>query len=200
MELLMLSKPAIFAEKIFYYESAIESPHELVYAIEASDELLLDSSLISSWHTWSASNDSYVFGKRKTTNEEKFDSASESVKLIYSLLKNTLSDYGTDYANSLGIKLGTQMPISISKYFTGASMGVHTDSSPNPTTEHISAVLYLNDDYSGGEIAFPEQGVVIKPSAGSLVIFPSTPPFFHESREIISGTKYMSPAFWHLLD
>jgi Rps23 Pro-64 3,4-dihydroxylase Tpa1-like proline 4-hydroxylase len=195
----MLSKPLIFAEKIFYYESALENPHELIYAIEFLDDSLSHDSLISSWHTWSASNNSYVFGKRKTTDEEKFDSASESIRLIYSLLKNTLSSYGEDYAKSLGISLGAQMPISISKYFTGASMGVHTDSSPNPTTEHISAVLYLNDDYSGGEISFPDQDVLIKPRAGSLIIFPSTPPFFHESKEITKGTKYMSPAFWHLL-
>lgn len=192
--------PTIFAEKIFYYESVIRDPYELVYAIESSDEYLSETSLISKWHTWSASNDSYVFGKRKTTNEDDFDSAPEKVKLAYLLLKNTLSKYGEDYAKSIGVKLGTQMPISISKYFTGASMGPHTDSSPNPTTEHISAVLYLNDSYAGGELNFPEQGVSIKPKAGSIVIFPSTPPFFHESKEIKNGTKYMSPAFWHLLD
>jgi hypothetical protein len=191
--------PTVFAEKIFYYESVIKDPHELVYAIESSDEYLSDTSLISNWHTWSSSDDSYVFGKRKATNEDKFDAAPEKVKLVYLLLKDTLSKYGEDYAKSIGVILGTQMPISISKYFTGTSMGPHTDSSPNPTTEHISAVLYLNDNYSGGEIAFPDHGVVIKPTAGSLIMFPSTPPFFHESREITNGTKYMSPAFWHLL-
>jgi hypothetical protein len=196
----MSSKPVVFAEKIFYYESVIEDPKGLVDAIELSNDDLSETSLISNWHSWSSSNGSYVFGERKITNPDAFISAAENVKLIFSLLKDTLLEYGQDYANTLGVSLGSQMPISISKYFTGASMGPHTDSSPNPTTEHISAVLYLNDDYSGGEIAFPDQGIVIKPTAGSLVIFPSIPPFFHESREITSGTKYMSPAFWHLLD
>jgi hypothetical protein len=195
----MLSKPVVFAEKIFYYESVIKDPKGLVEAIELSNNGLSEDSLISSWHSWSSSNGSYVFGERKTTNLDAYISAAENVKLVFSLLRDTLSEYGQDYANTLGINLGTQMPISISKYFAGASMGPHTDSSPHPTTENISAVLYLNDDYSGGEIAFPDQGVVIKPSAGSLVIFPSIPPFFHESREITGGTKYMSPAFWHLL-
>jgi Rps23 Pro-64 3,4-dihydroxylase Tpa1-like proline 4-hydroxylase len=196
----MSSKPVVFAEKIFYYESVIEDPKGLVDAIELSNDDLSETSLISNWHSWSSSNGSYVFGERKITNPDAFISAAENVKLIFSLLKDTLLEYGQDYANTLGVSLGSQMPISISKYFTGASMGPHTDSSPNPTTEHISAVLYLNDDYSGGEIAFPDQNIVIKPTAGSLVIFPSIPPFFHESREITSGTKYMSPAFWHLLD
>jgi hypothetical protein len=194
----MLSKPTVFADKIFYYESVLDNPQALIDAIESSNEGLSKTSLISDWHTWSSSNGSYVFGERKTTNYEAFEAAPKDIKLIFSLVKNILSNYGQDYANALGINIGNQMPISISKYFTGASMGPHTDSSPNPTTEHVSAVLYLNDDYSGGEIAFPDQGVVIKPTAGSLVIFPSVPPFFHESKEITSGTKYMSPAFWHL--
>jgi hypothetical protein len=196
----MLSKPTIFAEKIFYYESILDNPYQVIDNIESSDSQLSDRSLITSWHTWSSSDGSYVFGQRKSTNAESFLEATEQVKDLYLLLDNLLSTYGEDYANQLQLNLGEKKAISISKYFTGASMGRHTDSSPNPTTENISAVLYLNDDYLGGEIAFPDQEVVIKPTAGSLVIFPSTPPFFHESREITGGTKYMSPAFWHLLD
>jgi Rps23 Pro-64 3,4-dihydroxylase Tpa1-like proline 4-hydroxylase len=194
----MLSKPTIFAERIFYYESVIDNPYDVVDDIESLDEELSDKSLVTNWHTWSSSDGSYVFGKRKSTNYESFSEASDNVKKLYLLIDNLLSEYGEDYANKLKVNLGEKKAISISKYFTGSSMGKHTDSSPNPTIENISAVLYLNDDYSGGEIAFPDQGVVIKPTAGSLVIFPSIPPFFHESREITSGTKYMSPAFWHL--
>jgi predicted 2-oxoglutarate/Fe(II)-dependent dioxygenase YbiX len=193
-----LQTPKIFAEKIFYYESVISIPTELVYLIESTDGELSDSSLISKWHTWTSSDDSYVFGKRKKTEISAYDSASPKVRNAYDILVKALSDYGADYANSLGIELGTQKAISISKYFTGTSMGKHVDSSPEPTTENISAVLYLNDNYSGGEISFPDQGITIKPSAGSLVIFPSTAPFYHESMPIVNGVKYMSPAFWHL--
>lgn len=193
-----LQSPKVFAEKIFYYESIIPIPTELVYLIESTDDELSDDSLISKWHTWTSSDDSYIFGKRKRTNASEYDSASQKVRNAYDILVKTLSDYGTDYANSLGIELGTQKAISISKYFTGASMGKHADSAPSPTTENISAVLYLNDNYSGGEINFPDQDVKIKPSAGSIVIFPSTPPFYHESLPIVNGVKYMSPAFWHL--
>lgn len=190
---------SIFADKIFYYEKAISDPNKLVNLIESTDSLTSENYLISSWYTWTASGDTYVFGQRKTTELEHYDSAHESVAYIYDVLNNNLSAYGNHYAHKLGINLGVKMPISISKYFVGASMGPHTDSGPVPTTENISAVLYLNDDYEGGEINFPEQGIKIKPLAGSLVIFPSTPPFFHESLPIVSGTKYMSPAFWHLL-
>lgn len=191
---------SIFADRIFYYENVISDPEKLIDLIESTDSITSEKSLISSWHTWTASNDTYVFGKRKTTNLDYSGEPDASITSIYEILDSTLSAYGNHYAYKLGINLGIKMPISISKYFVGASMGPHTDSSPNPTTENVSAVLYLNDDYVGGELNFPEQGVKIKPSAGSLVVFPSTPPFFHESLPIVSGTKYMSPAFWHLFD
>lgn len=189
----------IYSDKIFYYQNVLSDPAGLVNRIESTDAKLSDSTLISSWHTWTASGDTYVFGQRKTTELDYYSSADDDVVDLYNILENTLSTYGNNYANKLGIEIGIKMPISISKYFVGASMGPHTDSGPEPKTENISAVLYLNDDYQGGEINFPEQRVKIKPSAGSIIIFPSTPPFFHESMPIISGTKYMSPAFWHLL-
>jgi hypothetical protein len=192
-----IKSPQIFSGQIFYYESVIEDTEALINSIEFSDKGLSKSSLISSWQPWSASNDNYTFGEKKGVNPEATPTASAEVISIYNILKNTLEAYGQDYASSLGLDLGSQMPISISKYFTGSSMGPHTDSSPNPTTENISAVFYLNDDYVGGELRFPQQGVIIKPKAGSIVVFPSTPPFYHESLLITGGTKYISPDFWH---
>jgi hypothetical protein len=196
----MLKEPKIFSDKIFYYESVIKDTTELLYLIESTDSDLSDFGLLSSWHSWVASGDSYVFGQRKTTDFSMYNEASEKVKAVYDLLKDTLSVYGKDYSEKLNIPLGVQMPISISKYFTGSSMGPHVDSGPNPTTENVSAVLYLNDNYSGGEINFKDQNIRIKPTAGSIVIFPSVEPFYHESMPILNGTKYMSPAFWHLSD
>jgi predicted 2-oxoglutarate/Fe(II)-dependent dioxygenase YbiX len=60
----------------------------------------------------------------------------------------------------------------------------------------MSAVIYLNDDYEGGELRFPEQDVMIKPEAGSVIVFPSVEPFYHQSMPLKTGTKYMVPAFW----
>jgi hypothetical protein len=37
---------------------------------------------------------------------------------------------------------------------------------------------------------------MIKPEAGSIIVFPSADPYLHESKEITSGIKYMSPGFW----
>jgi predicted 2-oxoglutarate/Fe(II)-dependent dioxygenase YbiX len=54
----------------------------------------------------------------------------------------------------------------------------------------ISAVGYLNDDYEGGELYFPRQDIVVKPTKGSIVLFPSNFTHIHESRDVMRGTKY----------
>jgi predicted 2-oxoglutarate/Fe(II)-dependent dioxygenase YbiX len=92
--------------------------------------------------------------------------------------------------------------MSISMYEPHTYMGPHVDheggTSYNRTAATVSACLYLNDDYDGGEIAFPDQSITIKPKAGSLVIFPSSKPYFHASQEIHSGNKYLCQTFWSM--
>jgi len=75
-------------------------------------------------------------------------------------------------------------------------MGPHVDSYEDDTKQVLSIVLYLNDDYTGGELYFKNQDIKIKPEAGSLIAFPSTDPYFHESLTVTSGIKYISPGFW----
>lgn len=62
---------------------------------------------------------------------------------------------------------------------------------------NFSALIYINDDYEGGHIAFPAFGVDIKPKPGDLIIFPST--YRHEVTEITAGTRYTMPSFYNFL-
>lgn len=191
--------PKIFADKIYYYEDAIKSPKELVEMIELTDLNLTENDAIKKWHEWVASGDDekYVFGQQKFTDESKLHTSSEIVSLIYLTLKNALTKVGKDYAKKNGINYIDPAPISISKYISGAEMGPHVDYHGEPNLEPImSAVMYLNDDMEGGEIHFTEFDIVIKPKAGSIVVFPSVEPFYHRSTPVKSGVKYMSPAFW----
>ncbi len=54
----------------------------------------------------------------------------------------------------------------------------------------FSMLIYLNDDYEGGELSFPWLQYQYRPKAGDLVFFPSNHVFSHESLPIRSGTKY----------
>lgn len=80
------------------------------------------------------------------------------------------------------------------KWETGKKMDLHTDDFGIPKY-HISAILYLNDDYDGGEIIFPTHDLTIKPKRGDLVMFPGNKSYPHLVSEIRTGTRYTVPVW-----
>ena len=64
----------------------------------------------------------------------------------------------------------------------------------------LAGLFYFNDDYEGGELFFPVQGIEIKPNAGSAYFFPGDMHYIHGVRPIISGNRYTSPFFWNILE
>jgi hypothetical protein len=59
----------------------------------------------------------------------------------------------------------------------------------------VSAVVYLNDGFSGGDLVFPKAGYRYKPRAGSCVIFPSNLPYSHYVDSVLEGER-LSLAIW----
>lgn len=60
----------------------------------------------------------------------------------------------------------------------------------------IGTVFYLNDDFVGGEIYFPLQGITIKPKPRAAYFFPGDKNYIHGVNKVISGTRYTCPFFW----
>lgn len=57
------------------------------------------------------------------------------------------------------------------RYREGELLGEHTDNAePSDHDNIFGVVMYLNDDYEGGEISYTELGIDLKPSKGSLVV------------------------------
>jgi len=183
----------VLESKIFYYEGILENPYKILNLINLTNANLTDKDVFQKWEIWKSSSDDYIFGERKFSNPEKYSTTSGHVKELYDTLNNSLASAGKHYSETLNIPLGQQAPISISKYYAGSGMGPHTDSGP---VAHISAVLYLNDNYEGGELAFPNHNITVKPSAGSIIVFPSVEPYVHDPKEVTRGEKYISPSFW----
>lgn len=55
---------------------------------------------------------------------------------------------------------------------------------------HLSSVIYLNDDYEGGELYFPDHNLSIKPEAGDWITWPGNRWYQHGVSEITSGVRY----------
>lgn len=83
--------------------------------------------------------------------------------------------------------------IHIARFEEGYGMHEHFDSNkPND----IATLIYLNEDYEGGQIYFPDLDIFIKPQEGDLVCFPDTPDFVHGVKPIKSGTRYTAPRWF----
>jgi len=88
------------------------------------------------------------------------------------------------------------------KWRQGAYAVVHSDNSDyegtsNPFEEDkFAGVLYLNDDYEGGELYFPGHNLSIKPSAYSFFFFPGGIDNLHGVSEIKSGVRHTIMSFW----
>jgi predicted 2-oxoglutarate/Fe(II)-dependent dioxygenase YbiX len=110
-------------------------------------------------------------------------------------LQRVLHQAASRYVRRIGsLKLGSDLGFELLRYGPGQRYTEHVDSMPGSASVYgqrlLSAVLYLNDDYQGGELHFPRQGLTYNPRAGSLLLFPSNFCYPHESLPIRLGTKY----------
>jgi predicted 2-oxoglutarate/Fe(II)-dependent dioxygenase YbiX len=87
-------------------------------------------------------------------------------------------------------------PYNLLKYKSGQEYKTHYDSGTD-MGRALSAICYLNDDYEGGEIEFPEFKVKIKPEAGMLILFPSNFAYKHTAHPVTAGTKYALVTWLH---
>lgn len=202
----------ILEEKVYYYTNVIEDPAKLVEAIEKDNA--------NDWGEWAAcSGQHYVYGTDKNIVPSEGENAKNDY--IYKTLQKAFDDVARDYAKAQGIldepKLFPQYPIK--KYMAGTYMGAHFDQQEGDERLKVSFVMYLNDDYEGGEISFTiasPDGVLqnaspnpdfaeassssytfaVKPKAGSIIVFPPSPPYHHTAHLVKSGFKYMVPQHW----
>ncbi len=85
--------------------------------------------------------------------------------------------------------------LDIRLYAEGLGLGPHGDVNQGLQNE-FSFVVYLNDNYEGGELYFNNKDIKIKPKAGTIVAFRSLE--VHEALPTKNGIKWHIPYFWYL--
>lgn len=79
--------------------------------------------------------------------------------------------------------------LAMHRYHNGASQKPHLDHYP------YAAILYLNDNYEGGELYFPDTNISFKPNAGSLYMFLGQSNI-HGVSSVNAGRRYTIVTFW----
>ena len=54
----------------------------------------------------------------------------------------------------------------------------------------VSFLFYLNSEFGGGELEFPELGLTIKPKKGMMIAFPSYKEYVHKVHPVTWGHRY----------
>ncbi len=88
------------------------------------------------------------------------------------------------------------------KWDVGGFAAPHSDNSDfdgHPNAFEINkyvGILYLNNDYEGGELYFPDHNIEFKPAAYSYICFPGGVENIHGVKEITKGVRYTMVSFW----
>lgn len=216
----------ILHDKVYYYEDAVKNFNEVMNSLSELEDVYTNDGK-KMWETWTASNDKdHIYGDTMSFNVDFINTLNDLYKdkmlFIYNNIMDSFYAVSKDYAESIGDYEEPNLfpTFNIKKYYTGTYMGPHFDQLDGDKTLRYSLVMYLNDDFKGGEISFslkdyenndteikPNEDYEdelnskiidfgIKPKAGSIIIFPSSAPYYHTAHLVKSKFKYMVPSHW----
>ena len=143
---------------------------------------------------WGERTQSNVWSGRVIYNNQFENLEEENSNLLYSINKkislddNLSKDIYPDYLGLVKWEIGdVQHPHADGEEINGKHIFYW---------RNFGCVYYLNDDYEGGEIYFPNQNIQIKPKPNTLVFFPGTLEFLHGVKPITKGIRYTLTSFW----
>lgn len=190
------------------YKNAIPDSESIISLIESVDKRFEagehgDSfTFVKSWNPWTYGDLLFNYqkffpeSKNISTDDYYAKEMKEIADRLYSSLENAFNHYTKvlyPFADK-NIK-AREHSIHLLKYGVSGHLPAHQDQ--GISSRVLSSVMYLNDNYEGGEIEFKNSSVKIKPEAGSIIFFPSNFLYIHEVYPIISGTRYSMPQWFH---
>lgn len=119
----------------------------------------------------------------------------DPIRRLLTSLESGITSAVDAYSTRYGLHKLVSKQWSLIRYEQNNMFRNHYDDSPIfPRTASLS--FFLNDDFSGGELVFPEFDLTIKPIAGDVIIFPSNHPYIHRVNPVLTGIRY-SAVRWY---
>lgn len=196
---------------LVYYKNIVKDPDKLIEKIESLDAKFLNNKTKESqtsvrpWVPWindNGSNEIFCYQKfiPQTKHIFDWDVYKEEQRFIsselFGALDITLEHYSTElYPFAKKNIKSRENTMHLLKYNNAGHLPAHQDQ--GVSTRVLSVLLYLNDDYEGGEIEFQHSKIKIKPEAGSILFFPSNFLYVHEVYPVTKGPRYSLPNWYH---
>jgi hypothetical protein len=149
-------------------------------------------------NTWQESPDGPRYTERPDC-EERTRVSSRALSIVSATVGRRLCFLYEPYLRKYPPGSYLRMHADAEGYYGTTPQPLKNYNPENPTSEVLneySSILYLNDDYEGGELYFEELDLLIKPKTNQLVFFPSGSEFRHEVRPVVSGDRYTLASFY----
>lgn len=103
------------------------------------------------------------------------------------------------YSSLYNLQLDYEEATNFVKYGVGQHFAVHPDSGFSYSCA-VSAIGYINDDYTGGEYVMPFKNLKFIPEAGDVIVHPSDFIYAHASQPVSEGVKYSAVTMYDYND
>jgi predicted 2-oxoglutarate/Fe(II)-dependent dioxygenase YbiX len=143
-------------------------------------------------------NSEYIYSIRidEPIEENSTSINQDRINLLNDKIKNI-----TENAHQVSVKMITAHCLV---WNTGAFGNDHSDDSDidgldiGRSQHKLATILYLNNDYGGGELIFRDHDISLKPEPGSIVSFPGGIKNIHRINDISSGKRYSLVSFFDI--
>lgn len=201
-------------DKVYYYSDLISNPKDIHDDFANADGWAVRFGNKDDDGNWIPGDSTYI----ETIELEVNQVNSELFDQMISCVKHYMESHGYGEFDQMYF-LPTERVWGVDRHFPGTHLVTHSDTVPEFGKTGFTVLLYVNDDYEGGELSFSikegeEDGLLfiginsewpasmqdvdfwIKPEACSIVIMPALSPYFHTAHNITSGTKYLVKNFY----
>ena len=193
---------------LVYYKNVIPDPLSIINKINEVDKRFSNQEHgdnptdVKAWSPWEYNgahfNDQKFLPESKNIRKDDYyrKEMSEVSDIVYSSLEIAFNHYSSELYPFAGKNIKSrEHSIHLLRYKESGHLPAHIDQ--GVSTRALSTVMYLNDDYEGGEIEFVQSKIKISPAAGSIIFFPSNFLYVHEVYPITKGYRYSMPHWYH---
>jgi len=191
---------------LIYFSGFIKDSNLIIDEIEDLENKLQNNThslptKAAKWHKWEDGEQFFCWQKGiyKPLDLDRNDPFYSEQLSISSKLFNPVEECLQKYFNVFPIAKANiknqERNMHILKYEKGHYLPPHADQ--GISSRVLSAIVYLNDDYEGGELNFPQSKIKFKPKAGSIIFFPSNFVYVHSIDLMTSGVRYALPLWFH---
>lgn len=180
--------PNFFDNDICQFADAVSEPILLSKFIEGAEDISGIDNIISKWEIYENKSIKNINAYNVDLNEPR---SLYIVNSIYSGMKFCLDKY-VEMKQIPGEQILSKS-FTLQKQVDGSE--INSSHYSNTNAKYI-IMVFLNDDYQGGEIVFPKKNMGFKPQKGSIVIFPNKEDLYFQFNKINNGERYMTLHYW----